>query len=213
MVRNFKLLVLVLMIAVSASSILASAASATQFTTTWGATIRATETSQLKFTVTGQTVVCSDVLFQATAFGSSQGELVFSPAFTECKTNLGTTVNFTGFGHLASEAGNPRCRYVFYSTGLFSLDCESGAEVTIDAGPCVTHISEYTLSSGGVKYSDNSAGNDIEMSIESTVTSSHTDGFLCPFGSSGGGTVIMEGSMTVTASVNGVPVDITYDVV
>jgi hypothetical protein len=213
MIRSLKLFGLVLLAAFAMSAAVASTTTASQFTTTPLATLAGTEKTQFRFVATGLSISCSEGSFHATAFGSSLEALRLGPRLTGCKTSLGTAATITGFGHLSSEAEKPKCQYAFYSTGLIDLECEEGGEVTIDAGTCVIHISQHTLSAGGVGYTNTSEEGvtDILMNIETTSTATHTDGFLCPMTSSGEGTLVMEGEVTVEASVGGEKVSISRD--
>lgn len=213
MIRNLKLLGLALAAICSLSVMVASPAIA-EFTAPNGATITGSEAEVTKFTDTDQTVTCADVSYHATASTGSFTHITLSPRYTECKTNLGTHATFTGFGHHTADAGKPKCGYTISATGTFALECEPGGEVTTDAGPCVIHIPPQHIASGVTFTTGLQAGSVHDLLLHfdiQGITSNHTDGFLCPFGSSGHGTAgVLEGTVTLTAEINGVPAHLTH---
>lgn len=212
MIRNLKALGLAL-VAVCAIGVLgASAAVAATFTTTSGATLTGSELSQTKFTATGQTLTCSSVLLHGTAPAASFESVEISPRYTECKSALGTTATFTGFGHLASEAGTPGCKWVFFTSGTGRLVCENGHEVTTDFGPCVVHIPEQHFSSGLTVVNTSIPPRKVHIKTVPSITGTFTDGFLCPFSGSGHGTnIVIEGEVEMVAEVGGEQVDLSFD--
>lgn len=216
MIRKLKVFGLALVAVCSMSAMVASAASAADFTTTSSATLTGTQVTPHKLTVTGQVVTCSSILFHGVAPGSKFSEVTISPRYTSCKTELGTTVTVTGFGHLAAEAGKPKCGYIIKASGASQLECEAGAEVTVDAGPCVVHIPAQSFGAG-ITYANEFVKDnpdDVRASFNiQGITGNHTDGFLCPFGSSGhNAEAVLEGEATVIAELaNGVQVNATWD--
>jgi len=179
MIRKLKVLGPALVAVLAMGAVGASGASATNFTSFSGAKITAEDTGSIKFTITGQTVTCKKAVFTGTAPAASFTELAVNAEYSECTTGF-AEATITGFGK-PGEA--EKCYFVFYSTGLVDLLCSTGAEVTINAGPCVVHIPART-SLGSLTYTNNSSHVDIGINL-TKIVATHTDGFLCPFGSNG----------------------------
>lgn len=208
MSRNLKMLGLALVAVIALSAMAASAASAAQFTTTSGATVAANQIGSHKFTVTGQTVTCSTAHFTGTAPSSAFTSINIYPTYENCKASpLNTTATVSGFAKKPSESG---CFYVLNANGSASLSCPNGGDVTVTANPCVVHVPAQSFASG-VTYS-NGAG-DVNAKFEiKNIKATHTDGFLCPFGSSGeSNEAVLEGESTVTATFEGASVSAQWD--
>jgi len=183
MIRNLKVLGLALVALLAMSAMVASAASAHPvFTAPEGSSIKAEDTGKIKFTVTGQEVFCEKAVFTGSAGAAPINSITVNATYEACKSGLGTTATVTGFGQ-HGESG--KCNFVLYSTGTADLVCPSGQDVTVDVGPCVVHIPAQTGLSK-VTYTNDEKAGDINIDLNVTeITANHTDGFLCPFGSSG----------------------------
>lgn len=196
--RIFSLALLGMIMLVGA---VASSATAALFTTDKDALIKVMPSGVYKTTFTGMNINCDSVEFGTLAANAASQSHLMIARYTECKTTLGTAVQITGFGHLPGEG--VKCSYRFHADGKVDFACGPGDEVTIDAGPCVVHIpSQEAL--GEIFYSTRDLGSgmhglDLDVQIEG-ITGNHTDGFLCPFTSSGHSAVgILEGESTAEA--------------
>lgn len=211
MIRKFRCLGFALMAAFALSALASPMASAAQFTTTAGAELSGSQVSTVQFTVTGQSVTCTTATTEATAPAAAFESMKATGAISGCQTSLGTTVTVTGLAAQVGEAG--KCWGMVHANGSGALEC-NGGDITLDAGPCVTHIPAQSFASG-ISYSNGTSEGVGDLTAQINVTgikSTHTDGFLCPFGSSGESTeAVLEGEVTVTASVGGVPVHGSWD--
>ena len=162
------------------------------FTAPKDTTITGVEAVRHVLGLTGVEFECQSVSYVGTssAGGESQGSLTISPRYTGCfwESVVGTiNVTFTGFGHLASEAGKAKCDYRVNAGGTLDLECEEGAEATVDAGPCTIHFPAQK-GIGTLKFTNEESGGvkDIRAHMELTkITTNHTDSFGCPFSGSG----------------------------
>jgi len=199
MIRNLKVLGLALVAVLAMSAMVASAASASTFTATKGATITAKDTGKVKFTVTGQEVFCEDATYTGTAPAASFESITVSAAFNNCHTNFGDAT-VTGFG-----AGG--CDFMLYANGTADLVCPEGKDVTVDALTCTVHLGSTGNQGLGTLTYTNDASGDVKIGLEvKKINGNHTDGFLCPFGSSGSNSEgVLESPaaepLTATASV------------
>jgi len=181
MTRNLKVLGLALVAILAMTAMVASAASAhtpAKFTATAGATITAVDTGKVKFTVTGQEVTCEEATYSGVAPAASFESITVNATFNKCKTNFGEA-KVTGFG----EGG---CDFKLYANGTADLVCPEGKDVTVDALTCTVHIGSAGNQGLGTLTYTNDASGDVKIGLNVTkITGNHTDGFLCPFGSSG----------------------------
>jgi len=218
MIRNLKVLGLALGALFAMSAMMASAASAhvpaVFHVEKVPANVTVTEKEKHKFTVTGQTVTCETAVFHGTDKEEfTPTSIKLEATYAECKAEpLGVNATVTGFGKIG-EAG--KCWYNVNASGAAALEC-NGGDVTVDAASCVVHVPAQSFASG-VTYSTEvikaSGKHDLTVSFNiKEVEATHTDGFLCPFGSSG--TVkgaILEGASTAvaTAEPGGEDIDLT----
>jgi hypothetical protein len=215
MSRNLKVLGLALVAVFALSAMVASAASASVFTTTSGATITGNQRGIHKFTVTGQTITCSTLTFDAVAPAASFESIDVTMSYAGCKGEpTGLIVTFTNLANSASEIGEPgKCWWTINANGSGALKCNN-ANVTINASPCVVHIPAQSFASGFTFTNTTGATpDDIDMTFNLTgLKATHTDGFLCPFGSSGESNEdVFEGESTLTAEVGETQVNATWD--
>ena len=209
MIRNLKALGLALVAVFAMSAMVSSAASASPtITSTAGATIIGEEEGNVKFTVTGQEVFCENAHYTGTAPANAFTTLTVTPEYSGCfaETAIGKlNANVVGFG-----AGG--CDFLLHSTGTADLVCAAGKDVTVNANPCVVHIPAQN-GLGTIEYDTKEAGGikDLTLTINiQNITATHTDGFLCPFGSSGESTgAVLEGNITAKAFVGPNQVNLT----
>jgi len=212
MIRNLKALGLAL-VAVFAMSAMATSVASAEFTTTEGATLTATDNGGLVFTVTGQKVTCNNAVFTATNAPASFESIGVAATYHEC-TGAGVPAKVTGFGQYGET---DTCEFVLWTDGTADLECEGTADVTIDAGPCVVHVPEQT-NLGTITYTTGvvSGKHDLTLDINiKEITSTHTDGFLCPFPNTTtlthDNSAELHGTVTAHATSGGVRVDLTHD--
>jgi hypothetical protein len=190
----------------------ASEASAAVFTTTSGATITGNQSSTHVLTVTGQAMTCSIIKLEAFA-GSATLESIDVGATYEGCTFAGFAASTSGFAKHASEIGaEGRCWYTVNANGSAALKCNK-ADVTVSAGPCVVHIPTQAFASGLGFTNTTSNPDDIDMSINlQGIHTIHTDGFLCPFGSSGeSNSATLNGASTLRSEIGGTQVNLTWE--
>jgi hypothetical protein len=212
MSRNLKVLGLALVAVFALSAMVASAASASVFTSTSGATVTANQIGSHKFTVTGQTVTCTTAHFTGTASAASFETIEIYPTYENCTASpFNTSATVTGF---ATGPGKEGCKYVLNANGSAALSCTTGKDVTVNAGPCVVHVPAQTFATG-VSYTNGTSGGvgDVTAKFEiKNIKSTHTDGFLCPFEASGeSNSAILEGESTVTAAFEGKAVSAQWE--
>jgi hypothetical protein len=216
MSRNLKVLGLALVALFALSAISASAAFAeSTFTTTAGATLtgnQPTGTTQ-KFTVTGQTTSCTNVKFEAIAPSADFASVDVAANYEGC-TAAGFTAHIEGFAKTAAQIGEAgKCWYTLNANGSSALKC-NGGDVTVNASPCVVHVPAQSFASGLTFHnSEGVTPDDVTVTFNVTgIRGTHTDGFLCPFGSSGESNEgILEGESTVTAEEGEKKVNATWD--
>ena len=182
MIRNLKVLGLALVAVLAMSAMVSSAASAAEkFTASAGkgTKISAEDTSNIKFTVTGNTVTCTKAVFTGTAPGESFTEVSVNAEYSGC-TAFGLNATVTGFGQHGEKEP---CTFNLEAKGVADLNCPAGQDVTVDAGPCTVHVPAQP-NLGTLTYTNN--GNHVDIGLNVTnINGNHTDGFLCPLGSSG----------------------------
>jgi hypothetical protein len=194
MIRNAKILGLAIVAALALTAVMASAASAANFTAaSYPVKISGTQSESHKFTVGGGTVTCTTATFAGEATAASATQTIV-PSYSNCTAFgfVGATV--TGF----SSTG---CDYTFYAGGNVDLDCASG-DVQIDAGTCTVTLqaaNNQNLSKNTYTNDKPTAG---KVTVDTAVGGIHanvTSGFGCPV--AGGtysngtytGTTVMEG--------------------
>ena len=194
MTKRLKTLFLVLAAVAAALTVIPSAALSAVFTPASDTTtVTRSQVGAWTINITGEEIVCYEYWFKGEFTGTSVASITVTPEYTECESELGLEAKVTGFGHYASEAGNPTCDYVLKASGTTDIVCQPSGSVTIEVGTCTVHFSAQT-GVGPVTFSN--GVNDINMTTNiNNLRGTHTDGFLCPF--SGGGEI---SSITVTGS-------------
>jgi hypothetical protein len=191
MIRNAKILGLAIVAALALTAVMASAASATNFTAaSYPVKITGSQTESHKFTVGGGTVTCKIATFTSEAAAASE-TLTVNAVYDECTAFGFVGAKVTGF----SPTGG--CDYKFYAGGRTDLLCSSG-DVQIDAGTCtVTLNAQENLNKN--TFTNNANGT---VTVGTNVSGIHavvTSGFACPVA---GGTY-SNASYTGTSTVEG----------
>ena len=199
MFRKFKSLGLALFATLALGAVMASAASATEFTAAsypvaYSATQSATEPHV--FTADTYEITCKDVTFTGEAAVTST-TVTLTPTYHECTAfGLRATITLNGCDyrfHLAATGNN----------ATVDLVCPAGKDVTIDAGggACVAHITPFTGKSNVAL--SNSHPNIKAAASVTGITASLTDvsPFFCPFsGNTHTETATYTGNLTLEGS-------------
>jgi hypothetical protein len=192
MIRNAKMLGLAIVAALALTAVMASVASATNFTAaSYPVKITGSQSSNHVFTVTGGTVSCTTATFSGELTGASESMTVI-PFYDGC----------TAFGFINSSVtgfGSAKCDYKFFTSGATNLECAAG-DVQIDAGTCT--VTMQAGNNQGLKTNTYTNTPTDKVTVDTQVTGIHTtvtSGFGCPI--SGGthtnasytGTTVVEG--------------------
>lgn len=181
MTRKFKAIGLSLVAMFAMSAVIASSASATEFTASeYPAAYSGSQVEKHKFTADGFVTECEVAKFSGTATAASTTTTV-TPEYSGCKTaGIVSTVTLNG------------CDYLFHlpasgTSATVDLVCPAGQEITLDVGAelskpiCQVHIPPFTgkskvdltNSAPGVLATANVTG------FKASLTD--TQAFLCPF--------------------------------
>lgn len=179
MSRNLKVVGLAIMAVLAMSAVMASSASATNFTAAkYPAAITGTQVGKHVFKMTG-TVECTTATFSGTLTGPSE-TITINPVYTGCTAFGFAEAKVTGFGHYG-EAN--KCDYLFNVNGSAALQCSGGADVTIDAGPCDVTMQAANNTNITKNTFTNTPAN--KVTVDTAVTNIHgtvsKTNFLCPF--------------------------------
>jgi len=215
MIRNLKTLGLALVAVLAMSAVVASAASALQFTA-----------SKYPTTVTATTALGNDVF--TTEGGAVECEGHFEGESKEASETMTIKATYTkckAFGFAEASVNMNGCDYVFHSNGVVDLEChkfnskgetEKTGPVIITAGACEVQITTQTglesvaLSNNGL-HIDAKADVTVTKNSPGIVYTVTKDGFLCPFGGTGsktGGTYVQKSAATVKPVSGGTSVSI-----
>jgi len=210
MIRNLKTLGVALCAVLALSVVVASAASAANYTA-----------SSYPTTGTGESELGNDVFKTeagnveckshfAGTLSASSSTLTVTPTYTKCKA----------FGFLEATVNMGSCDYLFKAptgekdayTAAVEVKCTNAASpITISAGTCKTTVGEQAPT-GSVAITNETAAGDVKVKasvtgIKYTVTE---DGFACPFGGTGaktGATYTQTNAITFD-STNGATIDV-----
>jgi hypothetical protein len=173
MIRNAKILGLAIVAALALTAVMASAASATNFTAaSYPVKISGTQTESHKFTVGGGTVTCTTATFAGELTAASE-TLTINPTYSNCTAFGFIGAKVTGF----SSTG---CDFKFYAGGATDLLCSSG-DVVIDAGECSVTLSEQKNLTKNT-FTNNATGT---VTVGTNVSGIHavvTSTGFCPIG-------------------------------
>jgi hypothetical protein len=203
MSRNLKVLGLALVAVLAMSVMVASAASASQYTgsayptTGTGSNTAGKET----FTTPGGTVQCDSHFVGTLAAASST--LTVTPTYTKCVAFgfLNATVNFNGCDYLF-HAGASKGGGVYDNSA--DIVCPAGkGPVTITAGTCVVDVPAQT-NLKNVKTTNLAGGTvTVEPNVTGITMNVTTDGFGCPFPGTGHYTGSYHGDVVLARSGGG----------
>ncbi|MEZ5076453.1 MAG: hypothetical protein R2725_03310 [Solirubrobacterales bacterium] len=206
--RNITALGLALVAALAFGAVLASAASANEFTAeaeSVEVTADQTEEGQHVFSVEGSEVKCN------TAHFATEGEVAAPAESLEVHPEYG---GCTAFGFVGSTIDTEGCNYVLNAgstktsgdtyDGNIDLICSESAVIKVTAGTCEAQIgSQEGLTE--IMYTNLTGSGEVE--VEANVTgiavNKTKDGFLCPLSGTGEATGTYTGD-TVASGVGGV---------
>ena len=207
MTRKFKALGLALFATLALGAVMASAASATEFTAaSYPVKYTGTQASTEPHVFTADTyeTTCKDASFSGEAEKTST-TATLTPVYKECTAfGLSATVNMNGCDylfHLGAEGNN----------ATVDLVCPAGKDVTITAGggACVAHIAPFA-GKGSVALSNAELTEPTRKVIKAAadvanIGASLTDvsSFFCPFGgNTNTATATYTGNLTLEGSSN-----------
>ena len=176
MIRNFKALGIAVIAALAMSAVVASAASADNFTAaSYPAEGSGGQTTTHEFTVQGSAVKCAEAKFTGT-LAAANTYMTVSPEYKKCQA----------FGFLEATVSMNGCTYKFDAgtggTGSVEVVCPSGQTITVVAATCTVHIPPQTPTTPTVNFKNE--GEDVLVtSAASGIHSNVTSGFLCPLSS------------------------------
>jgi hypothetical protein len=197
MLRNLKTLGLALVAVLAMSAVVASAASAANFTAasypvTYSGSQAATEPHV--FIADGYETTCKNAEFSGSASAASS-TATLTPTYSECTAfGLSATVDMNG------------CSYTFHlastSKADADLNCPAGAEVEIVAGggSCVAHIPPFAKPLGSVAISNVHPNIRGEANVTGISASLTDENFFCPFQ---GNTTVKNATYTGNLTISG----------
>lgn len=176
MTRKFKVIGLALVAVLAMSAVVASSASATEFTAaSYPVALSGSqpEGALHEFEVGSGNVKCTTATFTGTGSAATTTQTI-TPHYTGC----------TAFGLSATVTLNG-CDYLFHSqasglNGTVDIVCSGSNEIKIDTagGLCDTHVKPQT-GLGGITFANN--GNHIDVTAKvTTIHAVVTGKFLCP---------------------------------
>jgi hypothetical protein len=199
MTRKLKTLGVALVAVFALTAVMASAASAAQYTASSYPTTATAESAVGNdvFTTEGGAVECKSH-FVGTLTGASS-DLTVTPTYTNCKA----------FGFV--EASVTGCKYTFTAVSTTSSSVDVVNPCTVVASTChVTVGNQNGLNS--VATTNTAAGDvDVQANVTGIAYTVVKDGFLCPFNGTGnktGGTY-KQGSAITLDSTNGANVSVS----
>jgi len=200
MIRKFKVLGLAMVAVLAMSAVVASAASATNFTASSYPT-SATASSPIgndDFKTEAGSVECA-AHFHVGPLSKASETVTVNPTYTGCKA----------FGFLNATVNMNGCDYTFNVNGSVTVNCPAGKSIIITAGTC-----ETTIGAQGPLNKVDLANSGTGISAQATVTGvAYTvtkDGIGCPFGGTGPktGATYTQNTAILVSSTNGATIDI-----
>ena len=199
MIRNFKALGLALVAVFAMSAVVASAASASEFTSAkYPVTISGSQSTTHKFTAGSTSVTCETATFAGEASAASS-TVTIHPTYSGC----------TAFGFVGATVTTTGCDYLFHSgaevssekfDGTVDVVCGEGKSITIVASTCALEIKGQTGLST-VSFQNAAEGKvTVGANVSSIAYTTTKDGFLCPLAGTGNFT---NGGYTGDTSVSG----------
>ena len=200
MIRKFKTLGLALVAVLAMSAVVASAASATNFTASDYPTSGTASSAKGNddFKTEGGSVECK-AHFHAGPLSEASETVTVVPTYSECQA----------FGFLGGSVDMNGCDYRFYTSGTVDLVCPGTKKVVIVGATCeVTVAAQNSLSKVDLANSGNGISAQATIGgIEYTVTK---DDFGCPFSGKGtkAGATYTQNAAILVSSTNGAKIDI-----
>jgi hypothetical protein len=200
MIRKFKTLGIAMVAVLALSAVVASAASATNFTASKYPT-SGTATSEKgndDFNTEAGSVECK-AHFHVGPLTEPSETVTVVPTYTECKA----------FGFLNATVNMNGCDYEFNVNGNVKVLCPAGKSIIITAGTC-----ETTIGAQGPLSKVDLANSGTGISAQATVTGiAYTvtkDGIGCPFSGTGAktGATYTQNTAVLVSSTNGATIDI-----
>jgi hypothetical protein len=200
MIRKFKTLGIAMVAVLALSAVVASAASATNFTASKYPTA-GTATSEKgndDFKTEAGSVECK-AHFAVAALTEPSETVTVTPTYTECKA----------FGFLNATVNMNGCDYVFHSNGQVDVVCASGGPIKITAGTCETTIAAQS-GLGTVDLANSGTGISAQATVTGIAYTVTKDGIGCPFGGTGAktGATYTQNTAVLVSSTNGATIDI-----
>jgi len=180
MIRNFKVLGLAFVAAFAMSAVAASAASADFRSEAEHTIITGTQGTTNTLTLAAGTTHCSIAEFEGTSTETTSSQITVTPHYTGCKIT-----NF-GFETVIATAEMNGCHFLFTTTGLVHLECNTGlgSAIQVTAPLCTITVHPQTISHVG--FDNLSVGTTREVKVTWTAPGiTYTQSNLCP---GGGGT-------------------------
>jgi hypothetical protein len=210
MIRNLKVLGLAFVAMLAMNAVVASAASASEYTCgsyeckATGSNLAGGET----FTTPGGTVKCNSHYVietintaNGTGLTGPDDEVTVTPTYSNC----------TAFGFVNATVTMHGCDYVFHagaSTGggvydnTADIECPTEKPITIKAGTCLVDVPEQTGLTN-VKTTNVAGGITVQPDVHSVTINVTEDGFGCPFTQKGHTTASFHGHVLVSATEGG----------
>ena len=198
MIRNLKVLALAVGAVLALTAMMASAASAAEYTasaypaTATGANTKGSEV----FTTEGGKVECNSH-FVTGSITEPTSTITVTPTYTSCEA----------FGFLEATVNMEGCDYVFHvsGTGPFTntvdVVCPTGKSIKIVASSCRVEIKGQEKL-GSVAVSNVGSGILAKPNVTGIAYTVTQDGFLCPFGGTGNKTgATYTGEVTLSNTV------------
>ncbi len=200
MIRNFKVMGLVVVAVLAMSAVVASAASASNFTASKypTAATAASEKGNDDFKTEAGSVECK-ASFAVDALEGPSETATVTPTYSECQA----------FGFLSATVNMNGCDYVFHTNGEVDVECPAGKVITIVASTCEATVGTQTgLKS--VALSNSGAGISAQANVTGIAYTVTKDGFLCPFNGTGAktGASYVQNKAVQVSSTNGATIDI-----
>lgn len=173
------------------------------------ATLTGLQSEQLKISIDGSAVECTNVKFSGTLSKPAE-QATLHPTFEGCKAFgfLSATVTSTGcdfvfhVGEVVAETKVPGSEYA----GTADIACETGKKITIVASTCEATIGAQS-GLGKVAYVNVFEATPEEFRIDfrgmAPTATKTKDGFLCPFSGTGTTSAAVNGKVLVEASAGG----------
>ena len=201
MIRSPKTVLALALAVLAMSAVVASAASASNFTADaypTGGTATSEKGNDVFSTEAGK-VECA-AHFEVAALSGPSETATVTPTYTNCKA----------FGFLSATVAMEGCDYVFHTSGVVDVECPEGKAIVITASTCTATVGSQTgLES--VTLANSGTGISAQANVGGIAYTVTKDGFLCPFGGTGaktGATYKQGEAIQVSPTGEGTKIDI-----